>query len=187
MNTAVTQEYEKLPICENKNNSFFDLDKNKSINVLKELSNKHIIFELWDDNKANYELICGKLLEYHATHLTIRLYDDGSKETKEMWTSLNGEDLFSDWEENIEIERIRGIEKYPLNSTFVFEEQYINKVCEITNNKNVKITALITKYDGYEIEIYRKIKINNDLIMKIDYYPFNLIKKITRVEMNFNE
>lgn len=160
-------------------NNFFYLNQTKSESKIRGLINKHIIFELWDKEKHTIQTIPGKLLKYENDKLLIRQYDDGSKETKNLWTDYDGSDLFKDWEEEISIDNIRGIEEYKkINLDLEFKDEYVNEICEITNRNDKILQVLIINFDGFEISFDYKYKEDNEECICENSYPIYLIKEI---------
>lgn len=180
MDTEIKQKYEDLPLFKLTDDSFFCLDQDKSESKINQLVGKHIIFELWNKEKHTIQVMPGKLLEYKDNKLLIRQYDDGTKETRKLWTDGYGNDLFKDWEEKISIDNIRGIEEYKkYNPKLEFKEEYKNCICEITNKDNITITVLIHSFEGYELEFDFKYQ-NDDGSISIgtSSYPLCLVKEI---------
>ena len=169
--------YEYLSPIEN--DSFFYLNNDKSNDKISKLINKYVVFELLDKEKHTIQVMPGKLLEYIDSCLLIRQYDDGARETKNLWTDCNGNDLFKEFEERISIDNIRGIEEYKkYNSNLEFKEEYKNCICEITNINNITIAVLIRGFDGYELEFELKYQNNDDIFIGTNFYPLYFIKKI---------
>lgn len=171
-------KYNNLPIIGINNNSFFSLDESKEESKIKNLINKYIIFELWDKENHGIQVLPGKLLKYDNDCLLIRQYDDGTEETRKEWTDSQGNDLFKDFEERINIKNIRGIEEYKkVNPSLEFKEEFQNQICEITNKNNEKITVLIKSFDGYAIWFDYKYS-DNGIYIGESCYPLYLIKNI---------
>lgn len=169
------EKYELLLPIED--NSFFYLNQEKDEDRINGLINKYIIFEFMNDNGVLS--IPGKLLKYDNGFLLIRQYDDGTKKTQKLWTNYDGTDLFKDFEENISIDRIRGIEEYKkCNRNLEFKKEYKNCICEITNKDNKTIFGIIRGFDGYELEFDFKHQNDGDAFITTGCYPLYLIKKI---------
>lgn len=161
------------------NNDFFHLNQIKSKSKIMGLINKHIVFELWDKENHTIQRIPGKLLKYENGNLLIRQYDDGTEETKRIWTDYDGSDLFKDWEEEISIDNIRGIEEYKkINNDLNLKNEYVNKICEIINENDKILKVLIISFDGFEILFHYKYKEDNEECICENSYPIYLIKEI---------
>jgi len=168
---------EKLPIIEINFDSLINLSKDKSENRINMLVGKYVILELND--KDGITTLPGKLLKYHNNFLVIRKYDDGSEDIRKLWTDYDGTSLFKDWEEEISINNIRGIEEYKkCNPSLEFKEEYKNCICEITTREDIKIFALVHSYDGFELEFDIKYKIDNEIFLGTSQYPLYFVKDI---------
>lgn len=171
----------KLPITAEV--CYFNIDKDKSSLKLNSLVNKYIVFELKNDKLI--ETLLGKLISYKDDLLLIRKYDDGTEETKELWTDHDGTDLFLNFEEEIDVKNILGIEEYKKhNEELEFKEEFLNNMCIITSREDRKITSIITSYDGFEIIYDTKQIINGKEEIITTSFPLYLIKDIKRVYAN---
>lgn len=187
MNTGIIQKkvnlYDLLPILDTKDNSFFYLDKDKSYDKLNNLVNKYIVFELITKN--GILTIPGKLLKVNNQSLLIRQYDDGNRNTQELWKDNNGTDLFKEFEEEISIHSIRGIEECNnFNLGMEDIDKCIGSICEITSRNDRTITVLIKGRDNLNIDFdYKYIENDNECIGSSSC-SLSIIKGIERKQYN---
>ncbi|MEG1987156.1 MAG: hypothetical protein RR047_01680 [Bacilli bacterium] len=170
-------KYDDLPIIGISDSSFFSLDESKEESKIKSLINKYIIFELWDMENHGIQVIPGKLLEYNNDYLLIRQYDDGTEETRKVWTDGQGNDLFKNFEEKINIKNIRGIEEYKGQDEKEFIK-YKGCICEIRENINRKIIVLFIDYNGCEVSFYYKHVVDGKVFIDAGSIPAQLIESI---------
>ncbi|MEG0994859.1 MAG: hypothetical protein RSE91_02705, partial [Bacilli bacterium] len=169
--------YNSLPIIDTTKGYLFRLNQSKEKQRINDLVNKHIVFELWDKENHTIQVLPGKLLEYNNDYLLIRQYDDGTEETRNEWVDGQGNDLFKDFEEKININNIRGIEEYK-NLKEKDCIKYKGCICEIEEDSEKKITVLVIDYIGCELVFYYKHVINDKVVINQGSIIGQLIKNI---------
>ncbi len=140
--------------------TFFQINHDKSLERLKQLINKQVVLEM--KNRGNILFVSGKLLDVFHNMIYLREYD----------LSQNKDLSFDDLDEDIKISNIIGIEEMGMKKDF--NNRYLNQMCEITNIYGKTIEGVVTGYDGLNIlmDCYK----NNQLLSTS--YPYGLIKKI---------
>ncbi len=165
---------DKLPVVDYKHD-FFDMDTDKS--KLTDLVDKYIVLEIKENNKIS--VMVAKFLKLSGESIFVRLFDDGSKETHEEW----GMDVLKQYEEEVLIENIRGIELNTKYNNFLFDDSWINKICEITNKNGSKITVLINGFDGVNVWFINKYSMDGKIFVSENNYLFNFITDVKVVNL----
>ncbi len=140
--------------------TFFQINHDKSLERLKQLINKQVVLEM--KNRGNILFVSGKLLDVFHNMIYLREYD----------LSQNNDLSFDDLDEDIKISNIIGIEEMGMKKDF--NNRYLNQMCEITNIYGKTIEGVVTGYDGLNIlmDCYK----NNQLLSTS--YPYGLVKNI---------
>lgn len=175
------KNYELLPINKDRD-TFFSINQDKDETKIQGLINKYIVFELLDKENNTIQTLPGKLIEYKNNSILIRQYDDGTDETRKLWTDYDGSDLFKDFEETISLENIRGIEEYKkYNQSLELKDEYRNCICKITNKNNVTILVMIRDFNGFELEFDYKYEDAEGTHIVTSSYPLCFITKIEKL------
>ena len=172
---------EKAPILNDKDKAFFKFNNNKSKTKLEKLINHYVVFKYkYDPDSDYYILFTGKLLQVNKESLCIRLYDDGTNNYKNYF---DNPEEFEDYIKEFNLKEILEIEEYKKsNPKLKFKDEYINKLCKITNYNDKSIKAIVVGLDDKELLLKCSYIKNKKVYITEKSCVFYFIKNINIIE-----
>lgn len=165
----------------NKNNIelFFEIEINKEMEYINSLVGKYVLLEISDESFEVVDIAPAKLISFNNNILELSVYDDGTKDTTELWTEKTSGDLFEDWKIKVPLEQIKWIHEYKdLLNELKINDGLINKKIKLTNTNNLELAVKLIEYDKYTIMF--EVEFNKESFHL--YYPIVLIKKIEVID-----